>query len=64
MNTEYKKEYIVSYTDGDQNLKLGLVGAVTFSQNMVTEYFGSFKSDNIILKNQNNVKISHRKYIG
>ncbi len=54
MNTEYKKEYTVSYTDGDQNLKLGLVGAVLFSQNMVTEYFGSFKSDNIILKNQNN----------
>ena len=55
MKTEYKKEYTVNYTEVDQNLKLGLVDAITFSQNMVTEYFESFKSDNIILKNQNNV---------
>lgn len=51
---EYKKDYKISYTEVDQNLKLGLVEAITFPQNMVTEYFESFKSDNIVLKNKNN----------
>lgn len=54
MKFEYEKEYTVSYTEVNQNLKLGLVEAITFPQNMVTEYFESFKSDNIILKNENN----------
>ena len=54
MKVEYEKEYQVSYTEVDQNLKLGLEEAVTFHQNIVTEYFESFKSDNIVLKNQNN----------
>ncbi len=54
MKVEYKKEYKINYTEVDQNLKLGLVEAMTLPQNMVTEYFESFKSDNIILKEQNN----------
>lgn len=54
MKLEYKKEYKISYTEVDQNLKLGLVEAMTLPQNMVTEYFESFKSDNIVLKNKNN----------
>lgn len=54
MKVEYKKEYKVSYTEVNQNLKLGLVEAMTLPQNMVTEYFECFKSDNIVLKNQNN----------
>lgn len=54
MKVEYEKEYQVSYTEVDQNLKLGLEEAITFHQNIVTEYFESFKSDNIVLKNQNN----------
>lgn len=54
MKVDYKKEYKVSYTEVNQNLKLGLVEAMTLPQNMVTEYFESFKSDNIVLKNQNN----------
>lgn len=54
MKVEYKKEYKVSYTEVNQNLKLGLVEAMTLPQNMVKEYFECFKSDNIVLKNQNN----------
>ncbi len=51
---EYRKEYKISYTEVDQNLKLGLVEAMTLPQDMVTEYFETIKSDNIILKNENN----------
>lgn len=36
---EYRKEYKISYTEVDQNLKLGLVEAMTLPQDMVTEYF-------------------------
>lgn len=54
MKIEYKKEYKISYTEVDQNLKLGLVESMTLPQNMVTEYFEAIKSDNIVLKNQNN----------
>ncbi len=34
---EYRKEYKISYTEVDQNLKLGLVEAMTLPQDMETE---------------------------
>lgn len=54
MKIEYEREYQVNYTEVDQNLKLALVDSITLQQNMGTEYFESFKSDNVILRNQNN----------
>ena len=54
MKAEYKRNYQINYTEVDQNLKLGLVSAIIFHQNMGTEYFESFKSDNVVLKNKNN----------
>lgn len=54
MKIEYKRKYKVNYTEVDQNLKLALVDAITLQQNMGTEYFESFKSDNVILRNKNN----------
>ncbi len=37
MKREYRKEYKISYTEVDQNLKLGLVEAMTLPQDMETE---------------------------
>ena len=54
MKAEYKRNYQINYTEVDQNLRLGLVSAITLHQNMGTEYFESFKSDNVVLRNQNN----------
>lgn len=54
MKYEYKKEYQINYTELDQNLELGVFSAIILQQNMGTEYFGTLKSDNIILKNENN----------
>lgn len=54
MKIEYKRKYKVNYTEVDQNLKLALVDAITLQQNMGTEYFESFKSDNVVLRNKNN----------
>lgn len=54
MKYEYKKEYQINYTELDQNLELGVFSAIILQQNMGTEYFETLKSDNIILKNENN----------
>ena len=69
MKIDYKKEYQINYTEVDQNLKLSLVEAITLQQNMGTEYFESFKSDNVVLRNENNAvwvvtktKIHFNKY--
>ena len=53
MKTEYKNKYRISYTQVDQNTKLSLVEAFYLIQNMMTEYFESFKSDNIRIKKYN-----------
>ena len=54
MENEYKRKFLVSYTDADRNVNLSLLSALTIIQDMMTEYFGVLKSDNIILKNENN----------
>ena len=54
MKAEYKNTYQINYTEVDQNLKLRLIEAIIFHQNMATEYFESFESDNVVLKEQNN----------
>lgn len=53
MKTEYKKGYAITYTDIKQRAEMDLTAALTLVQNMMTEYFGSMKSDNIRLKKNN-----------
>lgn len=47
---EYKKKHRINYTEVDQNIFLGVEGAITLVQNMMTQYFKGFNSDNIVLK--------------
>ncbi len=54
MNSEYKKDFSISYTDSDRKIQLSLVNAISLVQNMVTEYFEMIGSDNIVLKRENN----------
>lgn len=54
MKAEYKKDYRVTYTEVDKNTNLSLPNALSLVQNTMTEYFESFGSDNMILKNENN----------
>ena len=53
MKTEYNKSYSVSYSNVAKNAQLSLVSAITLVQDMMTEYFESFGSDNIVLKKEN-----------
>ncbi len=54
MKIEYKKNHAITYTEVDQEGKLDLISAFNLVQNMMTEYFDSFKSDNLRLKKNNN----------
>jgi len=54
MKYEYNKSYDIDYTELDSNAKLSLTSSVSLVQNMVTEYFESFKSDNLRIKLNNN----------
>lgn len=54
MKYEYKKEHMISYSEIDRSGRLGLVNTIMLVQDMMTEYFGTFHSDNITLKRENN----------
>lgn len=54
MKIEYKKSHSITYTEVNQEGKLDIVSSFNLVQNMMTEYFESFKSDNIRLKAKNN----------
>ena len=69
MKIEYNKKHAITYTEVNQQRKLDIVSAFNLVQNMMTEYFESFKSDNIRLKEKNNAiwvvtktKIHFNKY--
>lgn len=46
----YTKEIVTSYSYIDAGLRLGVVGAMRLSQDMVTEYYGAIGTDNITIK--------------
>lgn len=52
MNTSYSKSIVTSYSYIDAGLRLGVVGAMRLSQDMVTEYYGAIGTDNITIKMQ------------
>lgn len=69
MNREYIKKHTMTYTELDSKLQMDLVSSFNLAQNIVTEYFESFKSDNIRLKKNNKAiwvvtktKIHYNKY--
>ncbi len=54
MRYEYRNEFEVSYSQADRWLALDMVSAVSMIQQMNTEYFRSFKCDNITCKERDN----------
>jgi len=54
MKRVYNKDYKISYSEVDKNLKLGLYESFNLAQDTVTDYFESFGGDNIIVKNKDN----------
>jgi len=50
MKTDYSKSLVMSYSYIDAGLRLGVVGAMRLSQDMVTEYYGVLGTDNITIK--------------
>ena len=54
MKREYNKEYKISYSEVDQDLKLGVYESFNLAQDTVTDYFESFGGDNIVVKNKDN----------
>lgn len=54
MEKEYSRDFLISYTDVDTKLQLSLVNSICLVQNMMTEYFVAFGSDNITLRRENN----------
>lgn len=69
MEKIYKRKFFIGYTNADRKVNLGLLNAISLVQDMITEYFGYIKSDNVILKHENNAiwvltktKIHFNKY--
>lgn len=54
MKRTYNKDYKISYSEVDQNLKLSLYESFNLAQDTVTNYFESFGGDNIVVKNNDN----------
>lgn len=54
MKVEYTKNHMVNYTEVNQEGKLDIISSFNLVQNVMTDYFESFKSDNIRLKTKNN----------
>ncbi len=54
MKRVYNKDYKISYSEVDQDLKLGVYESLNLAQDAVTDYFCSFGGDNIVLKNKDN----------
>jgi len=69
MKYKYNKKYEVSFTQLDSNFELGIISSLSLIQDMMTEYFETIGSDNIVLKNENNAmwvvtkaKVKFNKY--
>lgn len=54
MENKYKRKFFIGYTNCDRKISLSLLDSFYLIQDMMTEYFGFLKSDNIILKRENN----------
>ena len=54
MKNEYKRKFFIGYSDCDRKVNLSVLNSLYLIQDMMTEYFGFLKSDNIILKRENN----------
>lgn len=54
MENEYKRKFFIGYSDCDRKVNLSVLNSLYLIQDMMTEYFGFLKSDNIILKRENN----------
>lgn len=54
MENKYNRSFFIGYTDCDRKINLSILNAFYLIQDMMTEYFGFLKSDNIVLMNENN----------
>lgn len=54
MRYTYSKNYNTSYSYVDRTGRLGLVEFLNMNQDMITEFYGSVGSDNLILREKNN----------
>lgn len=54
MENKYKRKFFIGYTNCDRKISLSLLDSFYLIQDMMTEYFGFLKIDNIILKRENN----------
>lgn len=54
MENEYKRQFFIGYSNCDRKVNLSVLNSLFLIQDMMTEYFGFLKSDNIILKSENN----------
>lgn len=54
MENEYKRKFFIGYSNCDRKVNLSVLNSLYLIQDMMTEYFGFLKSDNIILKSENN----------
>ncbi len=54
MKRVYNKDYKISYSEVNQDLKLGVYESFNLAQDTVTEYFENFGGDNIVVKNKDN----------
>lgn len=54
MENEYKRKFFIGYSNCDRKVNLIVLNSLYLIQDMMTEYFGFLKSDNIILKSENN----------
>lgn len=54
MENKYKRKFFIGYSNCDRKISLSLLDSFYLIQDMMTEYFGFLKSDNIILKRENN----------
>ena len=50
----YSKNYVINFTEVGEDAKLNLTSAINLAQNMTGEYFESFGSDNLTLRNKDN----------
>ena len=69
MYKEYKKKHSITYTEVNFKAQIDIISSFNLVQNMMTEYFESFKSDNLRLKRNNNAiwvvtktKMHYNKY--
>ena len=66
MENEYKRKFFIGYSNCDRKVNLSVLNSLYLIQDMMTEYFGFLKSDNIILKSENNAiaktKVHFNKY--